>query len=250
MNHEGSLRFGRINKSSAVGRDDMKQTLSFMKIIALIPAYNEETTIADVLERTRPFVSEILVVNDGSRDKTAEIARAHGVRVVSHLVNRGLGAAIGTGFAEANKIGADVVITLDADGQHDPVEIPKFIAAIESGADVVIGSRMMTRTGMPWYRQVANMLGNLSTLILFGAYVTDSQSGFRAFTRHALSLIDLKTNGMEVSSELIAEAKAHGLKIVEVPIQAIYTDYSLSKGQSFFVGIKTLLKLVFRRLTM
>ncbi len=221
-----------------------------MKIVALIPAYNEETTIADVLERTRPFVSEILVVNDGSRDKTAEIARAHGVRVVSHLVNRGLGAAIGTGFAAALKIGADVVITLDADGQHDPIEIPKFIAAIENGADVVIGSRMMTRTGMPWYRQVANMLGNLSTLILFGAYVTDSQSGFRAFTKQALSKIDLKTNGMEVSSELIAESKAHDLKIVEVPIQAIYTDYSLSKGQSFFVGIKTLLKLVFRRLTM
>ena len=221
-----------------------------MNVIALIPAYNEETTIADVLERTRPFVSEMLVVNDGSRDRTAEIARAHGATVVSHLVNRGLGAAIGTGFAAAKKRGADVVITLDADGQHDPIEIPKFVAAIENGADFVIGSRMMHRSGMPWYRQVANLLGNLSTLVLFGAWVTDSQSGFRAFRKDAMTKIDLKTNGMEVSSELIAEARSHQLKIVEVPIEAIYTDYSLSKGQSFFVGIKTLMKLVFRRLTM
>lgn len=221
-----------------------------MKVVAVIPAYKEETTIADVLTRTRSFVSEMIVVNDGSPDATAEVAEANGAIVVSHIINRGLGAAIGTGFAAAKKRGADMVITLDADGQHDPAEIPKFIDAIKNGADVVIGSRMLTRTGMPWYRQVANLLGNISTLVLFGAYVTDSQSGFRAFTSNALSKIEIKTNRMEVSSELIAEAKAHGFKIVEVPIKAIYTDYSLSKGQSFFVGIKTLLKLVLRRITM
>lgn len=221
-----------------------------MKVIAVIPAYKEETTIADVLTRTRSFVDEMIVVNDGSPDDTARVARAHGAFVVSHIINRGLGAAIGTGFAAAKKRGADVVITLDADGQHDPAEIPKFVEAVQKGADVVIGSRMLTRTGMPWYRQVANMLGNISTLVLFGAYVTDSQSGFRAFTKNALAKIEIKTNRMEVSSELIAEAKTHGFKIVEVPIKAIYTDYSLSKGQSFFVGIKTLLKLVLRRITM
>lgn len=221
-----------------------------MKVVAVIPAYKEETTIADVLERTRSFVDEMIVVNDGSPDNTADVAQKHGAIVVSHIINRGLGAAIGTGFASAQKRGADVVITLDADGQHDPAEIPKFVEAIKNGADVVIGSRMLTRSGMPWYRQVANLLGNVSTLVLFGAYVTDSQSGFRAFTKKALSKIEIKTNRMEVSSELIAEAKANGFVIVEVPIKAIYTDYSLSKGQSFFVGIKTLLKLVLRRITM
>ncbi len=234
-----------------------------MKIVAVIPAYKEETTIADVLTRTRSFVDEMIVVNDGSPDATAEVASKNGAIVVSHVINRGLGAAIGTGFLTAQKRGADVVITLDADGQHDPSEIPKFIEAIKNGADVVIGSRMLRPPspfegegrgevfhGMPWYRQAANLLGNLSTLVLFGAYVTDSQSGFRAFTKNALSKIEIKTNRMEVSSELIAEAKAHGFKIVEVPIKAIYTDYSLSKGQSFFVGIKTLLKLVLRRITM
>lgn len=221
-----------------------------MKIVAVIPAYKEATQIADVLTRTRSFVDEMIVVNDGSPDETAEVALKHGAIVVSHVINRGLGAAIGTGFAFAKKRGADVVITLDADGQHDPAEIPKFIEAIKGGANVVIGSRMISREGMPWYRQAANLLGNISTLVLFGAYVTDSQSGFRAFSRTALDKIEIKTNRMEVSSELIAEAKHHGFKIVEVPIKAIYTDYSLSKGQSFFVGIKTLFKLVLRRITM
>jgi len=221
-----------------------------MKIVAVIPAYNEEKTIAEVLKNTRPFVSDIIVVNDGSTDQTAAVAEAHGAFVVSHLINRGLGAAIGTGFFVAKEHGADMVITLDADGQHDPTEIPKFVEAMQQGADVVIGSRMLVREGMPWYRQVANVLGNLSTLFLFGVWVSDSQSGFRGFTKKALRQIRVQTNRMEVSSELVAEAKVHHLTIREVPIKTIYTDYSLSKGQGFFVGIKTLFKLVLRRLMM
>jgi glycosyltransferase involved in cell wall biosynthesis len=219
-----------------------------MKIIALIPAYNEEKTIAEVLEKTRQFVDEIVVVDDGSSDRTSEIAKAHGVNVVSHVINRGLGASIGTGFEFAQKLGSEVVITLDADGQHDPSEIPKLIHEIEKGADIVIGSRMLQRCGMPWYRQTANALGNLATFFLFGAWVTDSQSGFRALTSYTLRQIEIKTNRMEVSSELIAEAKRHKLTLVEVPIKAIYTDYSLSKGQNFAVGLKTLVKLVLRRI--
>lgn len=219
-----------------------------MRIIAIIPAYNEEKTIAEVLMNTRPFVDEIIVVNDGSGDRTAEIARAHNAFVVNHIINRGLGASIGTGFEVAKRHGAEVVVTLDADGQHDPTEISKLIVAIEKGADVVIGSRMIEKKGMPWYRQIANTLGNLVTFFLFGAFVTDSQSGFRAFTAYALRQIKIQTNRMEVSSELIAETKRHKLTLVEVPIKAIYTDYSLSKGQSFAVGLKTLVKLVLRRI--
>jgi UDP-N-acetylglucosamine---dolichyl-phosphate N-acetylglucosaminyltransferase len=220
-----------------------------MNVYALIPAYNEEKTIADVLKSTMPHVDAIIVVNDGSSDRTAQIAQTHGAHVVSHVINRGLGAAIGTGFAAAQKLGADIVVTLDADGQHDATEIPKFVTAIENDADVVIGSRMLKRKGMPWYRQIANLLGNLVTFTLFGAWVTDSQSGFRAFNKFALSTIEIKTNRMEVSSELIAEARRNNLNLVEVPIKAIYTDYSLSKGQSFFVGIKTLAKLVLKRMS-
>jgi UDP-N-acetylglucosamine---dolichyl-phosphate N-acetylglucosaminyltransferase len=220
-----------------------------MKIVAVIPAYNEAQTIADVLDHAKKHVDLLVVVDDGSSDRTAEIARAHGVVVVSHVINRGLGAAIGTGFDVAKKLGADIIITLDADGQHDASEIPVFVKAIQNGADMVIGSRMLTGfKGMPWYRRVAQILGNLVTLVLFGAWVTDSQSGFRAFNRFALEKIEIKTNRMEVSSELVAEAKRNRLNVKEVPIKAIYTDYSLSKGQSFFVGIKTLVKLVLRRI--
>lgn len=218
--------------------------------IAIIPAFNESSTIADVLARARNFVDEIIVIDDGSTDKTAQIARASGATVVKHMINRGLGAAIGTGFELARIRGADVVITLDADGQHDPAHIPEFLQAIEQGADVVIGSRMITRDGMPWYRHHANVLGNLSTFFLFGAWVSDSQSGFRAFNQKAINQIEIRTNRMEVSSELIAESKLHQLKLAEIPIKSIYTEYSLSKGQNFFVGIKTLIKLILRRIMM
>ena len=246
-----------------------------MKLLAVIPAYNEEQTIAGVLARTRPLADAVVVIDDGSADRTAEIARGAGAAAVSHVMNRGLGAALGTGFAYARRVSAEAVITLDADGQHDPKEIPRFFEELQKGADMVIGSRMIGsgnpppslqqgrraglperladlssgRAGMPWYRRAANTLGNLVTLVLFGAWVTDSQSGYRAFSAKALSKIEIRTNRMEVSSELVAEAKRHGLKIREIPIQAIYTDYSLSKGQGFLVGLKTLLKLVVRRLS-
>jgi UDP-N-acetylglucosamine---dolichyl-phosphate N-acetylglucosaminyltransferase len=221
-----------------------------MKTIAVIPAYNEEQTIAEVLKRTRPFVDDIIVVDDGSVDRSARIARHHGALVVSHVIKRGLGAALGTGFEMALRMGADTVITLDADGQHDPAEIDKLLLAIENGADVVIGTRMANSAGMPWHRRVAQRIGNLTTFILFGVWSSDSQSGFRALSRHALSRIEIKTNRMEVSSELIAQTKHHELVLAEVPVKAIYTEYSLSKGQSFFVGLKTLLRLVLRRIMM
>ena len=141
-------------------------------------------------------------------------------------------------------------LSLDADGQHDQNEICRLVAAIENGANVVIGSRMMMGSaGMPFHRKIAQVIGNLVTFVLFGARVTDSQSGFRAFNRKALQHIEIRTNRMEVSSEIIAEVKRNKLKLVEVPISAIYTNYSLAKGQSFVVGVRTMLKLILRRLT-
>lgn len=219
-----------------------------MRVIAVIPAYNEVQTIAEVLKKTRPFVDRLIVVDDGSSDDTAAQAPGQGIILVRHRLNRGLGAALQTGFAAALRLGADVVVTLDADLQHNPSEIVIFLQAIKDGADVVIGSRMIKSAGMPWHRILANTIGNLVTLILFGAYVTDSQSGFRALTANAIRAMDLRTERMEISSELVAEAKRCGLKLQEVPISAIYTSYSLSKGQGFFTGLKTLSKLILRRL--
>ena len=221
-----------------------------MRVIAVIPAYNEESTILEVIKQVLPKVTEVIVVDDGSKDNTRRLVKKAGVTVVSHAINRGLGAALSTGFVAAEILKADVVVTLDADGQHDPEELNRLVKAIEAGADVVIGSRMIDHKGMPWYRVLAQMLGNTATFILFGAWVTDSQSGFRAFKIEALKKMHLHTNRMEISSEIVAEIKRAGLYLVEVPITAIYTDYSLSKGQSWLVGLKTLIKLVIRRLTL
>src|SRR3989338_6274277 len=126
-----------------------------MKVIAIIPAYHEASVIAGVVRKTVSFVDEVVVVDDGSEDRTGETARAAGDRVYTHVLNRGLGAALSTGMAAALKRGADVIITLDADGQHDPVEIPNFVRAInEKKVDAVIGSRFLGKTEMPALRRV------------------------------------------------------------------------------------------------
>jgi glycosyltransferase involved in cell wall biosynthesis len=152
---------------------------------------------------------------------------------------------LGTGISAALRLGAEVIVTFDADGQHDPNDIMRLLEPIDVGeAEVVIGSRMLEPQGMPYRRRLANLLANVATYLLFGAWTTDSQSGLRAFSRRAAARMQIMTTGMEVSSEIIAETVRHRLQWREVPVKAIYTAYSLSKGQSFGVGLQTLLKLI------
>lgn len=218
------------------------------RIVAVIPAYNEAGHIGAVVRQVSPLVDEVVVVDDGSSDGTAAEAGASGARVYRHLVNRGLGGSIATGTRAALGRGADIIVTLDGDGQHVPGEIDRVAGPILSGeADFVIGSRMIHREGMPIPRRVANRLANLFTWLLFGVRVSDSQSGFRAYTRQVAEAIDIRTSRMEVSSEIVAEVALNGFRIAEVPITVIYTEYSLSKGQSLKVGLQTLTKLILRR---
>mgnify|MGYP001559984147 CR=1 FL=1 len=220
-----------------------------MKVVAVIPAYNESSMIADVVQKTVSFADEVVVIDDGSTDRTGEAARQAGARVYRHAINRGLGASLATGIAAAMKRGADVIVTLDADGQHDPSEIPNFVRAIEERkVDAVIGSRFLETIDMPFLRRVYNRIGNVLTYLLFGIRTTDSQSGFRAFTRHGASRLELKTNRMEVSSEFLKEIHDKRLSFCEIPCSVKYTDYSMSKGQSLGVGVSTAFKLVLRRL--
>lgn len=213
-----------------------------MKVLAIIPAYNEETTIAEVIAKTVPFVSDVVVINDGSRDNTATQAKEAGAIVLSLPINRGLGSALRTGFLYATVKKYDMVVTLDADLQHDPAEIPKFVEKISQGDHVVIGSRLLEKKGhMPWYRIVFNIAGNFITP--HGNKTTDSQSGFRAFSLHALNTMHLTSQRMEISSEIISETFKKNLRYAEVPIQAIYSTYSLSKGQSIIEGLLTLWRL-------
>lgn len=192
--------------------------------------------------------TEIIVVSDGSTDKTAAIARENKVTLIEHDLNRGLGGALGTGFEYARKNNFDTLLTFDADGQHNPDDIwPVLKPIIRKGADVVIGSRLKKTSGMPWYRVIGIWGLNLITLIFFWVWTTDSQSGMRAFSRKAIEKIDLQSNKMEVSSEFFYEIGREGLKLLEVPITSIYTKYSLAKGQKNINGFRIISKLIYRR---
>jgi len=215
-----------------------------MKALVVVPAYNEGATIASVLTAVRGSTHDVVVIDDGSTDTTAAIANACGAPVVQHCVNRGLGAALRTGFRYACDAGYEVVLTLDADGQHDPHEISRLLRAIDDGADVVIGRRDSLQ--MPTVRQLYNALGAALTSGLFGGPLRDSQSGFRALRTAALRNFDLKTSRMEISSEIIAECHRLQLVVAEVPITVRYTEYSMSKGQSLFEGARTAWRLVLK----
>ena len=224
-----------------------------MKLSIVIPAYNEASTIGKVVQQVLSLQlpdiqKEVIVVDDGSYDRTGEIARSKGAVVVRHLINRGLGGALGTGIEAALHWGADVVVTFDADGQHSPDDINKVIQPVlMDRADVVIGSRMLEAGGMPWTRRVANRLANFITSVLLGIQTTDSQSGLRAFSRLAAEQIKITSNYYEVSTEICGEIERHHLRLTEVPVRSIYTEYSLSKGQGFKAGLKTLFRLLLLR---
>ncbi|MBI4142294.1 glycosyltransferase family 2 protein [Candidatus Uhrbacteria bacterium] len=233
-----------------------------MRVVVIIPAYNEERTVGEVVRSVREHIPDVFVVDDGSSDGTGDRARNVGAMVVRHCVNRGLGAALGTGIAAALRADADAIVTLDADGQHDPAEIATLIAPIHAGfADMVIGTRFQSPChcepqrsnpghcphGAPWTRRAFNRIANLLTRLLFNVHCSDTQSGFRCFSRLAASRIAIRTNRMEVSSEILAEAVRHDLRITEVPIRTIYTDYSLSKGQGVGEGVRTAWSLLLRR---
>ncbi len=222
------------------------------KIIIVLPAYNEGKVIGKVIAGIRKEgFRDIIVVDDCSADDTLGKAEAAGARVVSQFINRGAGATTKTGIDFALLDGADIIVTMDSDGQHSPKDIKKVIRPIlDKRADVVIGSRLLNPEGMPLIRRIANWIGNVSTYILFGVWTTDSQSGFKAFSRKAAERIDIKTNRYEFSSEVMSEIGKMRLKFAEVPIKVIYTDYSLGKGhgQGFVNGLKTLAKLILRKI--
>jgi len=207
-------------------------------LILILPAYNEAQVISGVLKKIKPVVkklpvrTEILIVNDGSSDNTLKVLKKAAVKVVTHPINRGLGASLKTGLEYAKKVKADFAITMDSDGQHDPNDIAKILTPlIKNQADMVIGSRSLGNIeDMPLLRRLNNKAFNLLTLSLFGITTTDSLSGFRGFSKKAINSLRLKTERMEVSNEFFTEIKRNHLKFLEVPIKVIYTKYSMAKG--------------------
>lgn len=217
-------------------------------VAIVIPVYNEAEVIEQVLDEIKEYGNFItIVVDDGSADNSYQRAIDGGGLALRHKLNRGKGAAIKTGVSVANLLKADILVTMDGDGQHDPGDIAKLIEPIKSGeADVVLGSRQLNREKMPRIKTVANSLGNFFTWLFYGIWVSDSQSGFRAYSKYAALIIDTKADKYEYDSKVIREIKNNRLKFKEVSVQTRYTEYSKGKKQKqgFVNGIKTLFRMV------
>lgn len=197
------------------------------KVIAAIPAFNEEIAIGSIVLRARKYADEVVVVNDGSTDHTADVVGLAGAEMIVHEKNSGYGAAIKTCFCAAREKNADVMIIIDADGQHDPEDIPRLIAeTLTSGSDIVIGSRFVNGNGknqkIPMYRKFGMKVLDVATNAGTGLKVSDSQSGFRAYSRNAINNLNLENADMGIGSEILFKAAENNLKITEVPIKVRY----------------------------
>jgi glycosyltransferase involved in cell wall biosynthesis len=217
------------NENAAVLSSSTIATLDEPIVVVGIPAFNEEQTIAKVVLVAQKYADVVIVCDDGSSDLTAEIAEHLGAVVVRHEKNLGYGAALHSLFKRAKDLNAEVLVTLDADGQHDPDQIPSLVNPIKQGvAEVVLGSRFIDKNGtvdMPAYRQLGvKVITKLSNGSGKNA-VSDSQSGFRAYSKKAMEkLSDISEKGMSASIELIRATNKNGLKICEVPISCKYND--------------------------
>jgi glycosyltransferase involved in cell wall biosynthesis len=194
-----------------------------LKLVAVIPARDAAATVGDVVRSLRVAFpeGEVVVVDDGSSDDTGARARDAGAIVVRHEVNQGKGAALQSGFDEALRRGADAVLALDADGQHDVQAAPGLIAAL-ADADLVVGSREGNRTGMPWLRRKTNDVTTWWVSRLAGRRVPDSQSGYRAIRASVLRAVHPTSRRFEYESEFLVRAARQGFRIGEAPIPTLY----------------------------
>ena len=219
-------------------------------VVAIIPAYNESRSIGKIIAETNKYVSMVIVVDDGSQDDTADIATSMDAHVISHSRNIGKGAALKRGLNECSKYNPDIIVTLDADGQHDPTDIPKLLEPIENGeADIVIGSRYAKNSirEIPLVRGFGLSLINIVNKSLIKSAINDSQSGFRAYTKSAAAMISTyNSTGYGVETEQLATAELYGFSILEVPVTIRYQGLeNRSKKNSILVGMN-ILSTIFR----
>ncbi len=216
-------------------------------IAVVIPAYNEATRIPAVIQVALRHTPLVIVVDDGSTDGTGDVSAAAGALVVRHPENSGAGAATMTGIEAARLKGATVIITLDADGQHDPADIPLLLKPIEENtADIVFANRFGQRNRIPAIRRVFNGIGNIVTFVATGRWVSDSQCGFKIFGPKAVKEINLRMRGFEFCTEIVRETVQHKWRVAEIPTKVLYSEYTMAKGQSFANGVRTALKILLR----
>jgi len=220
--------------------------LTDTSVLILIPVFNESKVIASVIKSIqKEGWKNILVIDDGSSDDTYNEALKTGAKVLRHVINRGKGAAIKTGLEAAKIMGAHIVVTLDGDGQHNPEDIKKVAGLIEKGNDVVLGIRDFNKRHIPRYKAFGNYLGNACTWAFYGLWVKDSQSGFRAYNKKAVSLIQTNNDRYEFESEIVREIVRNNLKWTEATIDVRYSPYDQNKKdkQSLISAAKTIIRL-------
>jgi glycosyltransferase involved in cell wall biosynthesis len=205
-----------------------------LKILVCMPAYNEAKSIADIIRRAKTYAAEVIVCDDGSYDTTYEVAKAAGATVIRHPTNKGYGAAIRTLFQAAREKNADIMVTLDSDGQHDPNQIPDILEPILNDTfDIVVGSRFLTdkdKKKVPMYRSIGIKTITRLTQLASYSYLSDAQSGFRAYNKNALSKIYIFEDGMSVLTEILFRAKEKNLLIKEIPITI---DYNVEEPSTY-----------------
>lgn len=227
------------------------------RVCIVIPAYKEAAVLYDVLTHTKKVLAkdkkneyEIVVVNDGSPDNTSIEARRARVTVIDHILNSGAGGATATGLSYAQQYEFDAAATMDADGQHAPEDVIRGVEYLFShDTDLLIGSRLIDSEGMSRVKILGNKGLSVITYFLFGINSTDSQSGLRVFSHHALARLEWKARGYEFCSEMLWRANQLKLSIDEYPIKAIYTEYSKGKGQSNWNALNIVRTLLARRLS-
>ena len=214
-------------------------------VVVGIPAFNEEKTIAKVILKAQRFADKVIVCDDGSTDMTGEIAKKLGAIVIRHERNLGKGAALRSLFESGRKMGVDVLVTLDADDQHNPEDIPRLVEPILKGnADIAIGNRFQSINPIPTIRRWGNRVLSFLTSLSAGMSA-DTQSGFRAYSGKALHVIDVVEDGLGVDSQIFIEAKEKGLRIVEIPISVKYPkDAKTSKKNIVKHGSEVIIFLI------
>lgn len=215
------------------------------KVTAIIPTYNEELAIGSVLITTEKHVDHVIVVDDGSTDRTVEIAKLAGAEVIEHQENLGKGAALKTGFDAVKE--ADIIVILDGDGQHNPDEIPKLIKPIETGeADIVNGSRYLgnKKNETPSYRRLGQTVLDTATKLNSGLKITDSQSGFRAFAKYTVPAFRFNETGFFIESEMLIDAANYGSRVMEVEIGVKYNRDNIHKKNPVSHGVGVLVRIL------